>query len=74
MTSSRMENPLWKKLQNDPSLLKFQQQLSNNNTEANNNLLSVNELNRNSNILGMNELILDNNNSTNELNSLQSLI
>ena len=28
MTSSKMENPLWKKLQNDPTFLKFQQQIS----------------------------------------------
>lgn len=42
-----MENPLWKKLQNDPALLKFQQQISTTNPETNNNLLAINEMNRN---------------------------
>jgi len=31
MTSSKMENPLWKKLQNDPTLLKYQTQAVTNN-------------------------------------------
>lgn len=46
MTSSKMENPLWKKLQNDPSLLKqFNQHQQINNMLISNNSASNNETN-----------------------------
>lgn len=70
MTSSKMENPLWKKLQNDPTLLKYQQQQQQQQQQNSNQTVMANNLSNLNNLAGglTNLNVFNNLNSLNELN------